>query len=85
IHLQRLADGSRRVVQVSEVQGMEGDVIVMQDLFRFVQTGVENGKVDGYFTAMGIRPKFMEKIEAAGISLPPDIFAPAPEGRRRRR
>lgn len=85
IHLQRLADGTRRVVQVSEVQGMEGEVIVMQDLFRFVQTGVENGRVHGYFTAMGIRPKFMDKIESAGMSLPPDIFAPAGEERGRRR
>jgi pilus assembly protein CpaF len=85
IHLQRLADGSRKVVQVSEVQGMEGDVVVMQDLFRFVQTGVENGRVEGYFTAMGIRPKFMDKIEASGMSLPPEIFAPAPDKRGRRR
>jgi pilus assembly protein CpaF len=85
IHLQRLADGSRKIVKVSEVQGMEGEVIVMQDLFRFVQTGVENGRVDGYFTAMGIRPKFMDKIEASGISLPPEIFAPAPDGRGRKR
>jgi len=85
IHLQRLADGTRRVVRVSEVQGMEGDVIVMQDLFRFVQTGVENGRVEGYFTAMGIRPKFIDKIEAAGMSLPPDMFAPAQDGGARRR
>jgi pilus assembly protein CpaF len=85
IHLQRLADGSRKVVKVSEVQGMEGDVIVMQDIFRFVQTGVENGRVDGYFTAMGIRPKFMDKIEATGISLEPEIFAPTRDGRGRRR
>jgi pilus assembly protein CpaF len=85
IHLQRLADGSRKIVKVSEVQGMEGDVIVMQDIFRFVQTGVENGRVDGYFTAMGIRPKFMDKIEATGISLEPEIFAPTRDGRGRRR
>jgi len=85
IHLQRLADGSRRIVKVSEVQGMEGDVIVMQDIFRFVQTGVENGRVDGYFTAMGIRPKFMDKIEASGISLEPDIFVPTRDGQGRRR
>jgi pilus assembly protein CpaF len=85
IHLQRLADGTRKVVQVSEVQGMEGEVIVMQDIFRFVQTGVENGRVEGYFTAMGIRPKFMDKIEASGISLEPEIFAPTRDGRGRRR
>jgi pilus assembly protein CpaF len=85
IHLQRLADGSRKVVKVSEVQGMEGEVIVMQDIFRFVQAGVENGRVDGYFTAMGIRPKFMDKIEASGLSLAPEIFAPTRDGRGRRR
>jgi pilus assembly protein CpaF len=85
IHLQRLADGSRKVVQVAEVQGMEGEVIVMQDIFRFIQTGVENGRVDGYFTAMGIRPKFMDKIEASGLSLEPDIFAPTRDRQGRRR
>ncbi|HEY63803.1 MAG TPA: CpaF family protein [Caldilineae bacterium] len=76
VHLDRLIDGSRKVVQITEVQGMEGDVIVMQDLFRFVQTGVREGRVQGYFTGMGVRPKFMDKIEAAGIFLSPSIFAP---------
>ncbi len=76
VHLDRLADGSRKVTHVSEVQGMEGDVIVMQDVFRFMQTGVRNGKVQGYFTALGIRPRFMEKIETAGIQLPPTLFNP---------
>jgi pilus assembly protein CpaF len=76
VHLDRLVDGGRKVVRISEVQGMEGDVIVMQDIFRYMQTGVQNGKVEGYFTATGIRPKFMDKIEAAGLSLPPSTFAP---------
>jgi len=75
IHLDRLLDGNRKVVQISEVQAMEGDIIVMQDLFRYVQTGVQNGQVQGYFTGSGVRPKFMDKIEAYGISLPPTIFA----------
>jgi pilus assembly protein CpaF len=77
VHLDRLVDGGRKVVRISEVQGMEGDVIVMQDIFRYVQTGVQNGKVEGHFTATGIRPKFMDKIEAAGLTLPPSTFAPA--------
>jgi pilus assembly protein CpaF len=77
VHLDRLVDGGRKVVRISEVQGMEGDVIVMQDIFRYMQTGVQNGKVEGYFTATGIRPKFMDKIDAAGLSLPPSMFAPA--------
>jgi pilus assembly protein CpaF len=83
VHLDRLVDGNRKVTQISEVQGMEGDVIVMQDIFRYVQTGVQNGRVLGHFTATGIRPKFMEKIESAGITVPPQIFAPQkPRGRR---
>jgi pilus assembly protein CpaF len=59
---------------VTEVQGMEGDVIVMSDIFSFEQQGIENGKIIGRLKATGIRPKFYERIEAAGISLPPNIF-----------
>jgi pilus assembly protein CpaF len=77
VHLDRLTDGTRKVTQIAEVQGMEGDVIVMQDVFRFVQTGFKDGRVEGYFTATGIRPKFMEKIEAHGIYLSPSILTPA--------
>jgi pilus assembly protein CpaF len=84
VHLDRLVDGRRKVVKITEVQGMEGDVIVLQNIFQFVQTGVESGRVQGHFTARGVRPKFMEKIEAAGISLSPTMFAPAQQkdGRR---
>jgi pilus assembly protein CpaF len=78
VHLDRLVDGDRKVVQITEVQGMEGDTIVMQDIFRFVQTGVKNGRVEGYFTPTGVRPKFMDKIEAAGLAVPPSTFAPSP-------
>ena len=49
----------------------------MQDIFRFVQTGVREGRVDGQFTATGVRPKFMDRIESAGLSLPPEMFVPA--------
>ena len=77
VHLDRLTDGTRKVTQISEVQGMEGDIIVMQDIFRFVQTGVKDGRVQGYFTATGVRPKFMDKVEAAGIFISPSIFTPA--------
>jgi pilus assembly protein CpaF len=79
VHLDRLVDGGRKVVSIAEVQGMEGDIIVMQDIFRYVQTGIENGRVQGYFTATGIRPKFMEKLEPAGIALSPEIFKPTPQ------
>ncbi len=85
VHLDRLADGKRKITQVTEVQGMEGDVVVMQDIFRFVQTGFQNGRIEGYFTAMGIRPTFMEKIETAGINLPPNLFNPTRETNSRRR
>ena len=84
VHLERMADGRRRVVQISEVQGMEGDVIVMQDIFRYVQTGIKDGRVEGYFTGTGIRPKFMDKIESSGFFLPPTIFAPVKDPRGKR-
>jgi pilus assembly protein CpaF len=74
IHQERLKDGTRKIVQVSEVQGMEGDTVVMQDIFTFKQEGIQDGKILGRLTPLGIRPKFMEKIEAANIFLPPEIF-----------
>ena len=74
VHQERMRDGSRKVVYITEVSGMEGDVITTTDIFLFEQTGVENGKVIGRLRPTGLRPKFMEKIEAAGIHLPPSIF-----------
>ncbi|HXV99448.1 MAG TPA: CpaF family protein, partial [Anaerolineae bacterium] len=74
IQQSRLRDGSRKVINVTEVQGMEGDVIVMSDIFAFEQQGIENGKIVGRLKPTGIRPKFYERIEAAGIVLPPNIF-----------
>jgi pilus assembly protein CpaF len=73
-HQDRLRDGSRKVTAVTEVQGMEGDVITLSDIFVFEQTGVEAGKVIGRLRPTGIRPRFMPIIEAAGIHLPPNIF-----------
>jgi pilus assembly protein CpaF len=71
----RLRDGSRRITHITEVQGMEGDIIVLQDIFRFEQTGVDKqGKVLGYFRATGIRPHFIEKLNAAGQILPETLF-----------
>ncbi|HHX44222.1 MAG TPA: CpaF family protein [Chloroflexi bacterium] len=84
VHLDRLADGTRKVVTISEVQGMEGDIIVMQDIFKFVQTSVRDGRVEGFFTATGVRPKFMDKVEAAGLFVSPNVFAPSREATRRR-
>jgi pilus assembly protein CpaF len=74
VHQERMRDGSRRVVNITEVSGMEGDVITTTDIFVFEQTGFENGKVIGRLRPSGLRPKFMDEIEAAGIHLPPSIF-----------
>ena len=75
IHQSRMQDGTRKVVNVTEVIGMEGDVITMQDIFRFEQTAIEDGKVLGGLVPTGLRPKYMDKIEAHGIHLPPSIFS----------
>ncbi len=74
VHQERMRDGDRKVVQITEVSGMEGDVITMTDIFVFEQTGYEEGRVIGRFRPTGLRPKFIEKIEAAGIHLPAAIF-----------
>lgn len=71
----RLKDGSRKIVAITEVQGMEGDVVVLQDIFTFEQTGLdEKGKIVGTLRPTGVRPKFVEKFEALNIYLPPNIF-----------
>jgi pilus assembly protein CpaF len=72
--MERLRDGNRKVVQVSEVQGMEGDTIVLQDLFYFDQTGIKNGRVIGDLKSTGLQPRFAEKFAVNGIELPLDIF-----------
>ncbi|HSQ17056.1 MAG TPA: CpaF family protein [Anaerolineales bacterium] len=74
IHMERLRDGTRRVVKVAEVQGMEGDTIVMQDLFYFDQTGIQNGRVVGSLKSTGLRPRFADKFAINNIELPTDIF-----------
>ncbi len=74
VHQERMRDGSRKIVNITEISGMEGDVITMTDLFIFEQTGVENGQIIGRLRPTGLRPKFMDKLEASGIHLPPSIF-----------
>lgn len=74
IHLGRMRDGTRKVTHITEIQGMEGDIITMTDIFVFEQTGLEDGRVIGRLRPTGLRPKFMDKIEAAGIHLPASIF-----------
>jgi len=77
IQIARLSDGSRKVIKVSEITGMEGNTISLQDLFVFEKMGVrDDGIVLGGFRTTGIRPKFAEQLEASGIVLPVDIFEP---------
>jgi pilus assembly protein CpaF len=77
VQVGRLSDGRRKVLSVSEVTGMEGETITMQEIYRFKTTGRgENGEVLGRFEATGIRPKFAAEAGAAGINLPADLFRP---------
>jgi pilus assembly protein CpaF len=73
-HQDRMRDGSRKVTKITEIQGMEGDVITMSDIFEFEQTGIEGGKIIGRIRPTGLRPKFIDRIEASGIHLPPSTF-----------
>jgi pilus assembly protein CpaF len=71
----RLMDGSRKITYITEVQGMEGDIIILQDIFKFEQKGIDNnGKVKGEFVSTGIMPKFVKKLKEKGINIPPDIL-----------
>jgi pilus assembly protein CpaF len=81
VHQARLRDGSRRVTSMTEVQGMESNTILMQDIFVFDQKGYRDGKVIGTLRPTGVRPKFAEQIEAAGIHLLPEIFGAERWGR----
>lgn len=75
VHQQRLRDGSRKVVNITEVVGMEGDTITLQDLFTYRMEGVDNfGKIKGSYVTTGIRPKFLEKLTASGILIRDDWF-----------
>ena len=77
IQVGRLSDGRRKILSVSELTGMEGEVVTMQEIFRFRQTGVSpEGQVLGKFEATGIRPKFIEQVIAHGVSLSADLFRP---------
>jgi pilus assembly protein CpaF len=81
VQVARLHDGSRKVVKVTEVQGMESDVVVLSDIFEFKETGTEDGRVLGELEPTGIRPKFTPRLQAAGYTLGASIFRP---GARRR-
>jgi pilus assembly protein CpaF len=80
VHLERLRDGSRKVVQISEVSGMEEDVITMQDVFKFIRSGVDDqGRVIGRFASTGIRPRILERLDELGLEMPPEIELLFPE------
>jgi pilus assembly protein CpaF len=75
IQQSRLKDGTRKIVNITEVQGLEGDVIVLQDIFSFQQDGIdENGKIKGRLIPTGVRPKFYEQLESSGIHIPASVF-----------
>lgn len=74
----RLSDGSRKVVSIAEITGMEGSVVQLQEIFRFERTGTaENGKVLGHFAATGLRPKFLDEMERKGVFMPAGMFDPS--------
>jgi enamine deaminase RidA (YjgF/YER057c/UK114 family) len=74
VHTARLKDGTRKVINITEVYGIEDDEILTQDIFVFEQTGVHDGKIEGFLKPTGIRPTFMRKFQANGIQLPPGEF-----------
>jgi len=81
VQVSRLSDGKRKVTSLQEITGMEGDVVTMQEIFRFEQTGLDDhGAVQGHFAATGIRPKFMPRLITRGIELRDDLFAPTYQG-----
>ncbi len=75
-HQERLQDGTRKMLKVTEVVGMQGDAIMLQDIFEFRQTGFSEGKVTGHFTATGKIPSFLHRLREAGIELPLSMFTP---------
>jgi len=77
VQVGRLSDGKRKVLSLSEITGLEGDVITMQDIFVFRQTGVQaDGQVSGRFHATGVRPKFLDRLSVRGVGLADDLFDP---------
>ncbi len=78
VQVQRLADGTRKVMSIQEVAGLDGDSVVLQEVFMFEQTGIDqHGRVKGRFRATGVRPRFVERLRAAGVTVPPKLFEPS--------
>ena len=75
IQCSRLSDGTRKVVSIAELTGMEGDIVTMQDIFVFEKQGIDvRGRVVGRFKATGVVPKFLEKLKTSGIAPSPNVF-----------
>ncbi|HYG72379.1 MAG TPA: CpaF family protein [Actinomycetota bacterium] len=83
VHQTRMKDGTRRITHVTEIVGMEGDIITLQDLFLFdYSAGIDpDGKFLGNLKSTGLRPRFLDKMQERGVTLPPEVFAPTPGGR----
>jgi enamine deaminase RidA (YjgF/YER057c/UK114 family) len=79
VHTARLKDGSRKIVNITEVYGIDDDEILLQDIFAFNQTGIHEGRVEGSLDPTGIRPTFMSKFKSSGVELPPGEFGIPPE------
>jgi pilus assembly protein CpaF len=79
VHTARLSDGSRKVMAISEISGMKDELhIILNDIFVFKQTGVDTqGKVQGYFTATGYKPSFLDEIRVRGVVISDEIFKPS--------
>src|SRR4051812_24116166 len=78
VQLQRMSDGKRRVTSIAEITGLEGDILQMQEIFKFVRTGTgEDGAVHGHYQATGVRPRFLTDLVAKGIKIPGSYFDPA--------
>ena len=82
VQITRFSDGSRRITHITEITGMEHEIVSMQDVFLFQKEGVSpEGRTVGTFTATGIRPKFAEKLKASGFDLPANMFEKSSPGR----
>jgi pilus assembly protein CpaF len=78
VQLQRLSDGKRRVTSISEITGLESDIIQMQEIYKYVRTGTAaDGTVEGHYQATGIRPRFLGDLVAQGITIPGNYFDPS--------
>jgi pilus assembly protein CpaF len=78
VQVARLTDGKRKVISIQEITGMEGDVITMQEIFSFKQTGLsDDGVVQGHFAATGVRPRFVDRLRVFGVTVPEALFDPS--------